>query len=138
MPNAERDGGMLQGGGPVLRMEAAAEEALLVAPGRVGMRGGVVRVEPQRLVEEAQRLVGVGRRVGVGVRQRPEIEIVGVEPVGPLAARPLDLGAPQRRLDRADDALGQPVLQVEDVFDRALELVGPDMGARRRPRRAGR
>ena len=32
-----------------------------------------------------------------------------------------------RRLNRADNALGEPVLEVEDVVGRALELVGPDM-----------
>ena len=43
--DAQRDVGVLQGGGPVLGMESAAKEALLMAPGRIGMRGGVVRVE---------------------------------------------------------------------------------------------
>jgi hypothetical protein len=62
------------------------------------------------------------------VRQSPEVEIVGVEPLGTLAACPFDFGALYRGLDRSDNALGEPILQVKDVFDRALEFVGPDMG----------
>ena len=112
-------------------MKAAAKKALLMAQGSVPVRCRVVRVEPQRLIQETQCLVGVRRRVRMGMRQGAEVEVIGVEAVGPLAARPLDLGVSQRRLDRADDALGQSILQIENVLDRALELVGPDVGRRR-------
>ena len=51
---------------------------------------------------------------------------------GRLLPRPLDLGPPERRFEGADDAFGQPVLQVENVFEGALEFFGPDVRPRRR------
>ena len=97
--DAQRDAGMVQRGGPVLGMKSTAKEALLMAPGGMGVGDGVIRVQPQGLLEEAQGLVGVGRRVRESMRQRPQVEIVGVEAVGPLAARPFYFGAPQGGLE---------------------------------------
>ena len=44
-----------------------------------------------------------------------------------LRSRTLDLRPPQTRLDGADDTLGEPVLQVEDVLHLGVEAVGPDV-----------
>ena len=63
------------------------------------------------------------------MRQGAQVEIVGVEVVRPLALGPLDLGVKQARLDRADDTQCDLVLQFEDVVERAVEAVGPDVGA---------
>src|SRR5918995_621049 len=115
--------GMLQRGGSILGMESAAKEALLVGPSRITMRRSIVWVEPQSLIEETQRFI----RVCVGMRHSPQIDIIGVEAVGSLAARPLYLSPPQRRLHRPDNALCQPILQVKNVFDRAFEFIGPDV-----------
>ena len=134
----ERDASMLEGAGLVLWMKAAAKEPLFMGPRCIGMGDSVFRIEPQRLAKQAQRLVSGRGRVRISVWQRLQVEIVGIEPVGPLAARSLDLGAPYRWLDRTDNALGEPVLQVEDVFDCAVEFVGPDMRCARSPRRADR
>jgi hypothetical protein len=38
-----------------------------------------------------------------------------------LAARTLDLGVAEYRRDRADDAFGYLILQIERVFERAVE-----------------
>lgn len=92
------------------------------------MRAGVVGVEAQGLIQQVQGFVGVGRRVRIGERQRLQKEVICVEAAGPLAARPLDLGASQRGFERADDAFGQTILQVENVLGSALEFVRPDMG----------
>ena len=92
------------------------------------MRGGVVGIELQRLLEEAHSDRRVFRH-GIQMRQRPQIEIVGVKAFGPLALRALDLGAAKVRLDDSDDGRRDPVLQIEHVFERAVELVGPDMRA---------
>ena len=55
--------------------------------------------------------------------------VVGVEVLGRLAASPFDFGLADRRLDRAYDAFGDLVLQVENVLDGAVELVRPEMAA---------
>jgi hypothetical protein len=57
--------------------------------------------------------------------------VVGVEAFGRLALGPLDLGLFQLRCDRADHACGNLVLQVEDVSESAVEVVGPQVGAGR-------
>jgi hypothetical protein len=50
----------------------------------------------------------------------------------------LDLLLLQARLDDADDSLGDLILQVEHVLQRAVEPVGPDMRAGLGPRSTGR
>src|SRR3546814_12443252 len=49
-----------------------------------------------------------------------------------LALSPFDLGTFELRRDRADDACGHLILQVEDIVEGAFESLGPDMGAGRR------
>jgi len=49
-----------------------------------------------------------------------------------LRRRPLDLRLADRRLDRANDALGDLVLEFKDVLDRPIEAIRPQMRARRR------
>ena len=62
---------------------------------------------------------------------RAEQIVVGIEIGRRLASRPFQLGFLQARLQRTDDALGNPVLQLENIIERAVEFVGPEMGARR-------
>ena len=66
------------------------------------------------------------------LRHAAQIVVVGVEALGRLALGALDLRLLELWRDRADDALGHPVLQLEDVLERAVEAVGPEMGAGRR------
>ena len=61
--------------------------------------------------------------------QSPEIEIVGVEAVRPLALRALDLGPAEFGSMMPTMSGGDLVLQVEDVLERAVESVGPEMRA---------
>ena len=77
-------------------------------------------------------LVCLAWHVYAKVRNRAQIEIVGVETVGPLALGGLDLGVLQIRLDCADDAQRDLVLQFEDVIERAIVALGPKMCAARR------
>lgn len=57
--------------------------------------------------------------------------IVCIEPGRPVAPEPADLGELQCRLDRGGDTLGNPVLQLEDILQIAVETVRPEIGARR-------
>src|SRR5205807_5270572 len=82
--------------------------------------------------QQAQRLCVVFRRLGKGRRKGAQREIVGVLIRLWLAPRPFDLGFAQDRPDRANDALCDPVLQIERVFQGTVEAVGPQMLAARR------
>ena len=106
----ERDASMLEGAGLILWMKAAAKKPLFMRPRCVGMGGSVFRIEPQRLIKQAQRLVSGRGPVRISVWQSLQEEIVGIESVGPLAARSLDLGAPYRWLYRTNNALSELVL----------------------------
>jgi len=75
-----------------------------MAPGDEPMNDGVVRLQAERLLQHGKRLVSISGHRGCGERQRAEIEIVGIEVVGPLAPGALDFGSPQGRLDGADHA----------------------------------
>jgi hypothetical protein len=114
---------------PVLGLRARPihQMALLVAPcgERIGHRE--VRIRLQRLAQQPQRLRVVFRGLGEGRRKGPQGEVVGVLVCLGLAPRALDLGLAQHRRDRADHAFGDPVLQIERVFEGAVEAVGPQV-----------
>src|SRR6266536_1192603 len=56
-----------------------------------------------------------------------QIIVVSVEAPGGLALGALDLRLFEPGRDRADDALGHLVLELENVLERAVETVGPQM-----------
>src|SRR6516164_4926991 len=61
-----------------------------------------------------------------------QVEIVGSEVGRRATARPRGFGRLQRRLDDAGDARSDLVLKLEDIFQRAVEMIRPQMrpGAR--------
>src|SRR5437773_12012691 len=63
------------------------------------------------------------------MRQRPKIEIIGVEIFYRFAACPFDFRLEQRWCDCSDDACGSSVLQIEDIFQTTVEPVRPKMSA---------
>ena len=119
--------GMFQGLGPVVLRESVSEVALLAAPGRISVCRQVIGIEPQRVCQKAQGPLGVRRTVRMGVRQGPQIEIVGIEAVGAFAARARDLGLPDGGLDNAGDLLDEAFLEIEEIGDHPLEAFGPDV-----------
>ncbi len=58
-----------------------------------------------------------------------QVMVVGVEALGRLALRALDLGLLEPRRDGPDDAGRDLVLQVEDIRHSAVEAVRPEMRA---------
>ena len=66
------------------------------------------------------------------IRHAAQIVVVGVEAFGRLALRAFDLRLLELRRDRADDARGDLVLQIEDVVEGAFEALRPEMGPGRR------
>src|SRR5262245_64348108 len=67
----------------------------------------------------------------VGNRQRAQIVVVGIEVLSRLSLRTLDLVSPQPCSDRTGNADGHPILQIEDLGQRSLEAIGPEMRAGR-------
>ena len=70
-------------------------------------------------------------RHAVRAGQAAQEIIVGVEALGGLALGAFDLGLLQLRRDRADHAGGDLILQIEDVRQSAIEVIGPQMRAGR-------
>src|SRR5262249_26758852 len=58
-------------------------------------------------------------------------EVVGIHAFGRFPAGTLHLGMPELRLDGANDARGDPVLQIEDILQPAIKAIGPEVGATR-------
>ena len=88
---------------------------------------GVLRVTTNRLFEQSQRLAHVPLR-GKKHRKGAQIEVVGTEIARWAARRAGGFGGLQRRLDDPSNGGRDLVLQVEHIFERAVEAVGPDMG----------
>ena len=94
---------------------------------RVGQR--VVGIKGERAFQQRQRSRRGVRHRRDRRRGRAQHEIVGVEVVRPLALDALDLGLAQARLDRADDAQRDLVLQREDVVEPPVVALGPEVRA---------
>jgi hypothetical protein len=95
------------------------------------VRGGKFGIELACLGEQCQRLGGGFARQPMNVRHPAQEVVVGVEALGRLARGPLDLGLLELRRDRADHARRHLILQIENVLDAAVEMVGPQMRAGR-------
>src|SRR6185369_6992478 len=63
--------------------------------------------------------------------ERTKIVVVRLKTSGRFALRALDLGALQLRSDCADHTARHPILQIENIFKHAVELVRPEMCPRR-------
>src|SRR5262245_61096694 len=61
--------------------------------------------------------------------ERTQIEVVSIKALSWFTSCPLDLGRPELRFDRADNAARHPVLQLEDIVQCAVEAIGPDVRA---------
>lgn len=104
-------------------------QPLFVRPREERHRGTKPRIERNRPLQHPDRFGVSGTVHGIHQRQRLQVEVVSIETFGTLAARPLDLGLADLRLDPSDHGLGDLVLEIEDVGGRAVELLGPDMRA---------
>src|SRR6185437_891359 len=56
-------------------------------------------------------------------------EVVSVEAFGGPPVYPFDLGMKQLRLDRAGNSARDPILKLENIVERAVEAVRPDMSS---------
>src|ERR1700731_3618988 len=86
----------------------------------------VLRVTTNRLFEQSQRLsyLPVGGRIH---RKGAQIGVVGGEIARRAAGRRGGFGGLQRWLDDPGNRSRDLVLEVEHIFERAVEMVGPEM-----------
>src|SRR5690348_11564844 len=63
---------------------------------------------------------------------RTQKQILGIEVGARLALAPFDFSQLNVGLDGRHDALGKPILEIEDVAHLAVESARPDMDPRRR------
>jgi hypothetical protein len=83
-----------------------------------------MRVVGKRLLKQRQRLP---HAVGIVHRKGAQIEVVGAEIACPATSRAGGLGRLQCRLDDPRDARRHLILQIENIFERAVKAVGPEM-----------
>src|SRR6516165_10563197 len=121
--------GMADGSLTVFFASACPHKQDLMAPRGIAVRERVVGLQGQRALQERQRLRRTIRHRGIDKRSRPKHQVVGIQTIRPLASDTLDLGLAQARLDRADHARRDLVLQCKNVVDRAVVAFGPDVPA---------
>ena len=101
----EHDIGVFERGIAIFRMKAVSKVSLLMTPRRIPVCCEIAVIKFQRQMKQPQRLFRLGRRVRMSVRQRTQVKVVRIEAVWPLAARTIDLGTADGRLDCSDDLL---------------------------------
>src|SRR5215813_9260447 len=94
---------------------------------RQGQGETIARIASNRSSEQFERFDRLVLFPGVIAWQGTQVEIV----CGQIERRPLcraaDFGRLQCRLDDAGDGRRHLVLKLEDVFERAIEAIGPEM-----------
>ena len=96
-------------------------------PGGMDEKHRIVRFKLDRLREQLIGVPVVDVGFPVETRKGAQEEVVGRDAPWPLAPRALDLSDLDTRLDDRGHALGDPILKVEDVIKRAVEIVGPEV-----------
>src|SRR6516162_10208309 len=113
--------------GCLRRFDPAPNDEVHVADRRHRQCGSVVRIDRDRLVEQSQSLDNPLLRHWKEDRKRAQVEIVGAE----IGRRPRGGAAYfsclQCRLDNTGSAESDFVLKLENIFQRAVETVGPQM-----------
>ena len=92
---------------------------------------GEGRIETDRVKTSLQHHLGGLAREGIGERQTAQIVIVCIQVLRALSACPFNLGLLDRGLQDADHSLGNLILQLKQVFDGPIILIGPYVVARR-------
>ena len=88
-----------------------------------------MRIDRDRLSNPAKSLNKPLFRYRIEGCKRAQIEVVGGEIIGWAIGRTATLGSLQSRLDNAGNAGRYLVLEGENIFERAVETVGPKVGA---------
>src|SRR5207248_234784 len=111
---------------------SAVNDGPEMAVRRPGERRPVMWIDRDRLFEQSQGHENSLFRYRKIARKPTQVEIVGSEVGGRPRGGALHLGGLQSRLDDPGDADSDLVLQLEYIFQRAVEAVGPQMSAGQR------
>src|SRR6185312_11839929 len=107
------------------------EDSPALAVGQAGeqppQRRRMFRVKLQGTPEQTNRLVEVLPGEGLQQRNTPQVAVVSAEILRWLARGSLDLGPLDAWRQVGDDLFGHRVLQDEDVLDRPVEAIGPQV-----------
>ena len=98
-----------------------------ITPGRHRIGRGEIRIAFDHLVEQGQRFVDGRSRSLMQVCHAAQIVVVSGEVFGRLALRAPNFCPLQLRCNRADNALGYLILQLEGIIDNAFAAVCPKM-----------
>ena len=93
------------------------------------MGQSVLRIEGYGLLEQFARTTVVFRAVAAQMLDAAQQTVIGGQAVGPLVRGHPDFGVLQPARHRGDDGLRQLVLNVEKLFDAAVETLAPQMVA---------
>src|SRR4029077_6003462 len=93
----------------------------------LAMRESIVRLKCKRALKQRQSLQRRFRHSCIRERCRAQDEIVGVEIIWTFALGPFDLCLAQTRLDCSDRADGYFILHRENIIDRTIVALGPNM-----------
>jgi hypothetical protein len=115
--------------GRLRRFGPAVSDELQVTDRRPGECSPVKPIDRDCTFEQSHSLVNALFRCRKADRKRAQIEVVGAEVGGRPRGGSAHLGGLQCWLDDAGDADRDLVLKVEDIFERAVEAVGPQMSA---------
>jgi hypothetical protein len=99
------------------------------ADGAQAMGLGVTGVELDGAVHQDERLPGARLRVLAVEEHRPDKVLPGVQALGRLPLQALVLGSVDVRLDTPDHALGNLVLDGEDIVERPVVALRPEVSA---------
>src|SRR5260221_6590525 len=99
------------------------------AEGCQPISGGEALVDLNGSLEEQKRFLVVLELPCVIKRNSAQEEIVGIDALGWLPSCTLDFSVSKSRLNGAKNACGNAVLKIEDIFQRTIESLGPNVSA---------
>src|SRR5690242_11729758 len=98
----------------------------LEAARKMSVGRGVIGLELHGSLQNRNGFAGACRHRGTHRKKRPEHEIIGIQVIRPLSSDTTNLGLAQVWFDRADQAHGDRVLNLENVVQPTVVTLSPD------------
>src|SRR6266702_7909446 len=118
---------MADRGRPAFFVQSGAQEQAVMAHRGKRMRQRISGIECECPFKKHQRLCYLRGHPGINVRLCLQDQVIGVEALRPLAFDALDFGPAKGRLVRADHVEGDLVLKRENVVQRTVETLRPQI-----------
>ena len=113
----------------LLFMQSGAQEKAMMAHRSICVRQRVSGIERDCAFQKHQRPCDLRRHPRIDVGLSLQDKVIGIKAIGPLAFDALDFGPTQARLYRADHVQGDLVLKRENIVERAVKSLGPQMAS---------